>query len=1294
VAIKGFNSVNIQNNVPFNNDPGQVIKPGDMLYWNAQYQAFEVGPPVQVPRNTSALYNDANFITKPELDQILANWTMQGTLDLSTYVTDSELYSAIAGITGNNFSGDYNDLTNKPVIPDTYSKTEVDTKIAAMQSFTGDYNDLLNQPVLFSGSYNDLTDVPEAFSGDYNDLLNRPDLSVYATTTYVDEQIAANKFSGDYNDLANKPTIPTVPTDLSEFTDLTGLIPTNTDNQTLTLSGKTLSISGGNAVDLSSIAPPIDLSSYATKTYVDTEVSSIVIPTALSEFTNDTGFITSTALAPFATTAFVSNAIANIQHPTLLSEFTNDVGYVTDAGLATALNGNATQAWVQAQGYLKADRDNQELGFSNGILTISGGNSVDLRPLLDNTDAQTLSLSGNTLTIANGNSVDLSRFDTDLTGLATEAYVNMRFSQVPQFSGNYDDLTNKPNLPTDISQLTDTTGIIQAANTDSQTLTLTGKVLQISGGNSVDLSSIDTVVDLTNYATLSFVTDSIAAAQPDLSSFATETYVDDAIAATGAHFSGDYNDLINQPALFSGSYNDLTDRPELSMYATKTYVDSAIAADTHFSGDYNDLINAPALFSGNYNDLIGKPDLSVFASKTFVTDAIANATLDAHFSGDYNDLTNTPLLFSGNYSELIGTPDLTVFATTDFVSDAIANLGEHFSGDYNDLINKPTIFSGLYADLVGKPDISVFATTTYVDDKFDAINAPDLSIYATTTFVNDAIAATGAHFSGDYNDLTNKPDLFSGNYADLINRPDLTTYATKTYVDDKIDAIPATDLSGYATTSYVDNSVSTILANGGSFSGDYNDLINKPDLFSGNYADLINRPDLTTYATKTYVDDKFAQVSHPTDLSEFNNDTGYITSAALTDYVTVDWLQSQGFLTTDSDNQELGFSNGILTIGNGNSVDLTPLLDNTDTQTLTYENGTLSISNGNSVNLTDLTPDLTGYATETFVTNAIDAVEHPTSLSQFINDVGYIKNLDLSGYATEDWVNAQGFIRFDSDDQMLGFANGILSIGEGNQVDLTPLLDNTDFQTLSLEGTTLSIANGNSVDLSNLVGTGTGNVDLSNYATIDYVDQALTDIGVHFSGDYNDLINKPTLFSGNYADLTGKPVIPSILGLASEEYVDDRWAEPIITGERTFTDGIVFEDFVQQRVSTVNAEAVKRDLVLAVQTTNDIETEVLFSDSSRVAIAAGTTAMFKATVVASGATGKTAFIVKGVIDYTGAGISIVGNNIVETISDSDLGWTADFTADSINSALKITVTGSPATIVDWTVFLEISEVIR
>ena len=83
------------------------------------------------------------------------------------------------------FSGDYNDLSNKPTL------------------FNGDYNSLSNKPTLFSGSYNDLTGKPDLFSGKYEDLSGKPtipDLSTLATVAHT----------GNYDDLTNKPTIPSI----------------------------------------------------------------------------------------------------------------------------------------------------------------------------------------------------------------------------------------------------------------------------------------------------------------------------------------------------------------------------------------------------------------------------------------------------------------------------------------------------------------------------------------------------------------------------------------------------------------------------------------------------------------------------------------------------------------------------------------------------------------------------------------------------------------------------------------------------------------------------------------------------------------------------------------------------------------------------------------------------------------------------------------------------------------------------------------------------------------------------
>lgn len=73
------------------------------------------------------------------------------------------------------FSGSYNDLSDKPVIPTPPVLSDV--------AYTGEYNDLLNKPTLFSGDYNDLSNKPTLFSGNYNDLTNKPTIP---TVTYND----------------------------------------------------------------------------------------------------------------------------------------------------------------------------------------------------------------------------------------------------------------------------------------------------------------------------------------------------------------------------------------------------------------------------------------------------------------------------------------------------------------------------------------------------------------------------------------------------------------------------------------------------------------------------------------------------------------------------------------------------------------------------------------------------------------------------------------------------------------------------------------------------------------------------------------------------------------------------------------------------------------------------------------------------------------------------------------------------------------------------------------------------
>ena len=115
-------------------------------------------------------------------------------------------------------------------------------------------------------------------------------------------------------------------------------------------------------------------------------------------------------------------------------------------------------------------------------------------------------------------------------------------------------------------------------------------------------------------------------------------------------------------AAWDKDYNDITNKPDLSVYATKEMVNQG----SNTSVDYNDIINKPDLSiyatknminqgnntTVNYNDLINKPDLSLFAKKDMINQNTANS--------DYNELKNKP--------------DLSIYATKNMANQNITNL--------------------------------------------------------------------------------------------------------------------------------------------------------------------------------------------------------------------------------------------------------------------------------------------------------------------------------------------------------------------------------------------------------------------------------------------------------------------------------------------------------------------------------------------------------------------------------------------------------------------------------------------
>lgn len=165
-----------------------------------------------IPLNVSQLTNDANYITESKVDTKLGSKQDK----LTEYV------SSVNGKSGA-VSLNCNDVGAMPAdtsIPTALSQLSQD---ATHRIVTDTEKATWNAKSNFSGSYNDLTNKPTIPSA-YSHPSTHPVSMITGLATVAT--------SGSYNDLSNKPTIPTVPTKLSQFNNDKEFL-TKTEVQTL-----------------------------------------------------------------------------------------------------------------------------------------------------------------------------------------------------------------------------------------------------------------------------------------------------------------------------------------------------------------------------------------------------------------------------------------------------------------------------------------------------------------------------------------------------------------------------------------------------------------------------------------------------------------------------------------------------------------------------------------------------------------------------------------------------------------------------------------------------------------------------------------------------------------------------------------------------------------------------------------------------------------------------------------------------------------------------------------------------
>lgn len=256
---------------------------------------------------------------------------------------------------------------------------------------------------------------------------------------------ATGGFSGNYDDLANKPDIPSATSDLT--------------NDSGFITGVNLGYSpNGNSA----------------ATITNDSGDDATIPLATH---NQAGLMTGGEKQKLA--GIQDGAQANpdlsgyVQAGDNISELTNDSGFITDAGVTKIVAGdNITVSGdgtgeVTITGTGGSGGTNQNLSYADG-----GKDGAGTVQITDGTNATIPTVSSSKAGLMTGSQKQL------LDGIVNDG---------GGFSGNYNDLSNKPSIPSKTSQLQNDSGFITAAQVPKG-VTKAEKPMEIISGNTVKLA--------------------------------------------------------------------------------------------------------------------------------------------------------------------------------------------------------------------------------------------------------------------------------------------------------------------------------------------------------------------------------------------------------------------------------------------------------------------------------------------------------------------------------------------------------------------------------------------------------------------------------------------------------------------------------------------------------------------------------------------------------------------------------------------------------------------------------------
>ena len=440
--------------------------------------------------------------------------------------------------------------------------------------------------------------------------------------------------------------------------------------------------------------------------------------------------------------------------------------------------------------------DNVTEGFTNLFHTTARVEQII------NANNQTLNFSDPLLTISNGNTVNLSSLSTDLTGYATEVYVDQAEYDARSYTDQREigitsayrsyadqaeldaistatsqaslDATNKANSAKSqaVSQASaDATSKANAARSGAESYTDTeiATVLPLAGGTltgALTLSGAPSSAN--NAATKAYVDSAISggtgALDTDDISEASNLYYTDArvntLLGTKSYATETYADTAEADAIAAASL-DATTKADAAEVDAKAYTDTRETAITTAYQTYADTAEADAISTAS-SDATTKANQALVDAKAYTDTEVAAIVDGAPGTLDTLNELAAALGDDANLSTTLSTQIGTKLATADFnstadawlgsnlyytderVDDRVSNLlvaGSNITLTYNDSLNTMTIASATTAS--GGYDLS--SNTT--DDVTEGAN----NLYFTSARV-DTILGTKGYATETYAD--------------------------------------------------------------------------------------------------------------------------------------------------------------------------------------------------------------------------------------------------------------------------------------------------------------------------------------------------------------------------------------------------------------------------------------------------------------------------------------------------------------------------------------------------------------